>query len=469
MRRTEIAPNPGPQTDCLASGADIVLYGGAAGGGKTFALLLGALAGVTVPGYSACIFRREAASADKTGGLFDQARRFYYPLKARENKTNKTWRFPGIGDGGISFAHLQHTSDVFNHQGAEYAFIGFDELTHFEESQFWYMISRLRTGCGEPTRMICTLNPDPDSWVFGLVRWWIGADGLPIADRAGRVRWFVRDPNSNELLWFDKPAKVGDMKAMSLTFIPALAADNPMLDPEYMSKLSVQDEQTRVRLKYGMWSRSEDRQVFKQIEARGRSAQPVPNGVTVLCLDASRGIRHATGIVIYRTTADGPRVRAEVVYSAHYRGRLLQIPPHIQELCGRYGVDHITTDTSSPATNEALELIGPKVHVIRGTEDLLYRWSRDAASMLEGGALRIPTGNESLEDDLSKVMLGTKANTIHLPEYTARDGGISHCDAADALIRGLTIAAEVGNVSETVVRVHGTERKSRPLIGRGSW
>lgn len=99
------------------------------------------------------------------------------------------------------FDHLERYSDCLSYQGSQIPFIGFDELTHFDEDVFWYMLSRNRSDSGIPGYLRATTNPDPDSWVRTFIDWWIGPDGLAIPERSGKIRWFVR--LNGEVIWGD--------------------------------------------------------------------------------------------------------------------------------------------------------------------------------------------------------------------------------------------------------------------------
>jgi hypothetical protein len=112
------------------------------------------------------------------------------------------WLFPPYNNS-IGFAHLEHEKNKHDWQGAQICYIGFDELTHFTEAQFWYLFSRNRSLCGIDPYMRATTNPDSDSWVAELISWWIDQNtGLPIPERAGVLRWLVR-PN-DQLVWGTK-------------------------------------------------------------------------------------------------------------------------------------------------------------------------------------------------------------------------------------------------------------------------
>lgn len=259
-----ITTNPGPQTKAFASSADITVYGGAAGGGKThLALLRFAVHAAENPGYFGIIFRREMPMITVGGGLWEESMKLFPLFGARPNISMREWRFPNRSL--IQFRSLQHESDMLNYQGAQLAEYCFEEGTHFPESMFFYLFSRLRSKCwknGTTSRALITLNPDPDSWLRKLVDWYIGKNGLPIEERAGVKRYFVRD--GDELVWGSSKAEVCDLaphitadphnQPKSLRFIPARLRDNPRGDPTYESRLNALNRVDRERLLGGNWN-----------------------------------------------------------------------------------------------------------------------------------------------------------------------------------------------------------------------
>jgi predicted phage terminase large subunit-like protein len=262
----EIRPQLGPQELFLSSPADIVIYGGAAGGGKTMGLVMEASRNINVPGYAAIMFRRLSTEITGGGSMWEESTKIYPALGGESREGRLDWSFK-TGHSSpralIEFDHLQHEKDKLNHQGKQYAFIGVDELTHFTESQFWYLLSRNRSTCGVRPYMRCTCNPDPDSFVRKLIDWWIDKDGFAIMDRSGVIRYFVRD--GDELCWGDSPDELRqryphlmtEQEPLSFTFIAASLADNPILeqkDPGYRSKLMMLQRVDRERLLKGNWN-----------------------------------------------------------------------------------------------------------------------------------------------------------------------------------------------------------------------
>lgn len=255
----DICPQAGPQTAFLSSAADIAIYGGAAGGGKTWALLAEPLRFVgRFPRYNAVIFRRNSVQIRNKGGLWDASMQIYPILGATPREHLLEWVFPS--GAVVRFAHLEYDSTIYSHQGAEYAHIGFDELTHFSERQFFYLLSRNRTTCGIRPFIRATTNPDADSWVARLLSWWIDEKtGFAIPERSGVLRYFIRV--NEELIWADSAEEIADKYGpgympKSLTFIGAKLEDNRVLmerNPEYLANLQALSRVERERLLLGNW------------------------------------------------------------------------------------------------------------------------------------------------------------------------------------------------------------------------
>lgn len=263
-----LAPQKGPQEMFLATSADICIYGGAAGGGKTFGLLLEALRHKDNKNFNAVIFRRDYTQVTSPGGLWDSSVKIYSYIKGScPLKTPKLhWIFPS--GASVNFAHLKTDEDCLSWQGSQIAMIGFDELTHFSKYQFFYMLSRNRTDSGVIPYVRATCNPDADSWVAEFIKWWIDQEtGYPIPERSGKVRWMVR---LNEVIyWFDTKQEAINaaiengtdeekavIMAKSVTFIASTLQDNKILmknDPGYMANLLALALVERERLLNGNW------------------------------------------------------------------------------------------------------------------------------------------------------------------------------------------------------------------------
>lgn len=255
----DIRPQPGPQEQFLSTPADIAIYGGGAGGGKTYALLLEPLRWVKNNHFTPIIFRKTCPQIKTPGGLWDESRVIYPLLQAVPREYSLTWKFPSGCE--LKFSHLEHEKDVYAHQGGQYCLLELDELTHFSEYQFFYLLSRNRSTCGVRPYVRAACNPDPDSWVRSFLDWWIDAEtGLAIAERSGVLRWFVR--SGDDFLWggsknemLDKYGE--DSYPKSVTFVPASVFDNKILlakNPEYLANLKALPLVERERLLGCNWN-----------------------------------------------------------------------------------------------------------------------------------------------------------------------------------------------------------------------
>ncbi|OQX08798.1 MAG: hypothetical protein BWK76_23080 [Desulfobulbaceae bacterium A2] len=254
-----IQPQPGPQTQFLSTSADIAVYGGAAGGGKSYALLMEGARHINVPDYGGLIFRRTFTQIEIIGGLLDTAKKVYEPIGGV--LVDNEFRFPA--KSVVKFAHMEHEKTRLSYQGAQIPYIGFDELTHFSWEMFTYLLSRSRTVL--PVRPVVrgTCNPDPDHWLRRFLAWWIDEDtGFAIHERSGIIRYFIIA--NNEVVWGDSPDDfVGrgydpiEYIPKSFTFIPSSLDDNQILmkaDPGYRANLMSQPRHVRDQLLYGNWN-----------------------------------------------------------------------------------------------------------------------------------------------------------------------------------------------------------------------
>lgn len=256
-----LSPQAGPQTMFMASNADIVVYGGAAGGGKTYALLLEGLRHKDVKGFGGVIFRRNYNQITAEGGLWDASHKIYDMVPGCiPGKTPKLhWTYPT--GGRLNFAHIGCDDDLTSWQGTEICYLGFDELTHFSRKQFLYMLSRNRSTCGIRPYVRATCNPDADSWVADFISWWIDQDtGYPIPERSGVIRYMcVLDNTVHFADTAEELETVFDVTAAeckSVTFIASKVTDNKILmenDPGYMANLKALLEVDRERLLMGNW------------------------------------------------------------------------------------------------------------------------------------------------------------------------------------------------------------------------
>lgn len=170
----------------------------------------------------------------------------------------------------------------------------FDELTHFSEKQFFYMLSRNRSTCGVEPYVRCSCNPDADSWVATFIAWWIDQDtGYPIPERSGKVRYMARV--AEEIVWGDTPEDViraaneadydveitrDDIKSVS--FVASNIYDNQVLlktNKSYLANLKALSIVERERLLYGNWKIKAAKGLFFPRAALPELLDEVPNDV----------------------------------------------------------------------------------------------------------------------------------------------------------------------------------------------
>lgn len=212
------------------------------------------------------------------------------------------WKFcdkDGNTISSVKFAHIERDEELHKWQGSQICEIGFDELTHFSEKAFFYMLSRNRSTCGVTPFVRATCNPDADSWVAKFISWWINQDtGYPIPERSGKIRWFIRRnetlywANTKEELWeqFNLVTERQKLEPRSVTFIMSQLKDNQELlkvNPQYEANLMALSLVERERLLNGNWKiRAASGLYFKRTQL-GEILERVPEDVIqwVRCWD----------------------------------------------------------------------------------------------------------------------------------------------------------------------------------------
>lgn len=190
---------------------------------------MAALQYVHVPNYSAILFRRTYKDLSLPGALMDRAHAWLDGTDAKWSEGKKTWIFPS--GATMTFAYLQHENDKYNYQGSEFQFVGFDELTQFDKSQYTYLFSRLRRLKGSPVPIRARVASNPG----GRGHEWVKQRFLIEGEKKGRI------------------------------FIPATLDDNPFLDKEdYEKSLEELSEVEKRQLRFGDWDVVPDGIMFKR-------------------------------------------------------------------------------------------------------------------------------------------------------------------------------------------------------------
>jgi hypothetical protein len=215
---------------------------------------------VRTVGFSGVIFRRTFPEITAPGGLWDQAGEMYPAAGGRPVRGDMEYRWRnGVR---VSFRHLEHPDSVFAWQGSQLCFIGLDELQHFAESQFFYLLSRNRSKCGIRPYVRATCNPDP-GWLKGFLSPWVDEEYQGERALPGEIRWFTRI--DGKVRWVPE----GTPDAKSVTFIPASVYDNQELlrvNPDYVANLKALPEIEQARLLRGDWRVRREGLVYKQFE-----------------------------------------------------------------------------------------------------------------------------------------------------------------------------------------------------------
>jgi hypothetical protein len=222
-------PHPGPQTAFLAASEFEVLYGGAAGGGKSDALLFGGLRQVEAPGYRALLLRQ---SFPELRELMDRAAAIFPQLGGEWNERDKRWRFPS--GATYEFGYCASYADVQRYQGQEFAYIAFDELGNVGDPRVWtFLISRCRPKSPKLIPMMrASANPG------GPGHGWLKRRFIDATDGGTRV---YSDPETG----------------LTRRFVPARVTDNPTIltnNPAYVAQLRALPELLRRQLLEGDWS-----------------------------------------------------------------------------------------------------------------------------------------------------------------------------------------------------------------------
>lgn len=325
-----------PQQQAYDSAADELFYGGAAGGGKTDLLIGTAL----TRHHRSIIFRREfrqLAAIEERATAILGSRRGY-------NGTMRLWRLarlPGLPPRRtMRFGACQRPGDETAYQGQPHDLIGFDEVTHFRESQYRFLIGWNRTAApGVRCRVIAAGNPPTDSagdWVIAYWGPWLDA-AHPRPARPGELRWYAvldgRDTEVEDGTPFDWRGE--RVTPRSRSFVPSRIEDNPyLMQTGYKATLQALPEPLRSRMLKGAFDAGREDDPWQAIptawvaaaQARWQAREKPKTPMTTLGLDPARGGRDETvavprhddwfGEAIARPgaeTPDGPSVAALAV------------------------------------------------------------------------------------------------------------------------------------------------------------
>lgn len=251
-------PNPGPQTDFLASSEQEVLFGGAAGGGKSVAMVADPMRYFDNPDFKGLLLRRTMPELRELISISQKMYKGIWGDDAKWTERDSTWRLPSGATLWLSY--LEQEKDIDKYYGQAYSWIGFDELTHWESPIYWNMLaSRLRTSksSGLPLCMRASTNPGSrgHSWVKKMF-----IDPAPY-----NTPFWARDVETGEtLLWpssstFAQSNGLVGKPMFKRKFVPSKLSDNPYLseDGRYEANLLSLPEHKRKQLLEGDWDVAE--------------------------------------------------------------------------------------------------------------------------------------------------------------------------------------------------------------------
>jgi len=291
-------PSPGPQTEAYFSRADLLLYGGAAGGGKS-----ALLCGLALEDHKrSLLLRRKYVDLQGGGGLIDELLRLYGSRDGFNGSTPPTLR---TSDGRIiTFGAVAQAGDEQSFQGRARDLLGLDEAAQFMRSQVEFLMGWVRSDdASQRTRTVLASNPPINSdgdWIIGMFRPWLDVTHDKPA-KPGELRWFITAPDGSDMeVDGPNPVTLGgrDYQPKSRTFIPAALADNPFLrDTGYSAQLDAMPEPLRSAMRDGnfMLARQDDAwqviptQWIREAQARWTPEPPAHAPMTAIAADIAQG------------------------------------------------------------------------------------------------------------------------------------------------------------------------------------
>lgn len=432
------------------------MYGGAAGGGKSDAILMAALQYVDIPGYSALILRKSWPDLVAPGAILDRANSWWAGKPVHKRDGGRIWEFPTYDSNGkpalparISFGTLLYEKDKYKYQSAEYQFVGFDELTHFQESQYKYLFSRIRRpqmaclACGSAL----VRGNESSGWVHSsaegsqncpgitpdkkvLAQYAETRDGMSIFNVPLRMR-SATNPGGVGHAWVRDRFVDPETRDPGAVFMPALMQDNPSLDQKsYEENLRHLSPVDRERLLNGDWDVVDSGDMFE----RGWFKQLEPSifaGRAVRYWDhaSSKGKGDWTVGALVRLTPDGRWIIEDIVrgqWSSLEKERIIKqtaakdgngIPIRMEQEPGSSGVDVIDNYRRKV-------LVGYNFDAARATGDKATR-AAPLSSAAQAGNVYIVRANW---------------NQAFLDEASSFPGGL-HDDQIDAVAHGMNFLA----------------------------
>lgn len=277
-----IGPKSEKQYQFMHTEAEITVFGGAAGAGKSYLGVMDFLKYIHLPKFRGLITRRTTPQLKGPGAIHDTCMDLFRLADPKVRWKDKDGKFVFSSGAEVFLRHFETIAATDNYQGAQCNLFLVDEGQQFEEEMVTYLMSRMRNPkCPEVVpHMKITCNPEYSSFLRTWLEWWLDPDtGIPLPERDGVTRWFIRD--EDKMFWADSEAECialygypdlppdheNQRKPISFKFIAANVYDNPVLckaNPKYVAWLESLPRVEKARLLYGSWyARAEGSGYFK--------------------------------------------------------------------------------------------------------------------------------------------------------------------------------------------------------------
>jgi len=367
------------QLALLMSPTRETFYGGAAGPGKTSALLMRALLYTDLPGYNAAIFRETYPQLSGANGIIQRSQEWLANKGPQWNGSERVWTFPS--GAKLLFGHVQHDKDVYNYQGHEWAFLGIDELTAWTEWKFKYLLSRVRRNLTDPFPLGVAATANPG----GVGHGWTKARYI--------------EPET---------------RARGITVIRGVMSDNPGLDTdEYRKTLSSLPRVLREQLENGNWDVTGDGAIWKRewLHIVEKLADPRSSRIRFwdMAATADDGC-YTVGVLMAREQSTGRFVTENVVRGRWAPGERDQVILQTARLDGPGVVVGWEEEPGSAGKTVTVYmtrmLAGFRLYAHRPTGPKPVRWGPHA-SQAEGGTVAVVAGRWTGEylDELCSATL----------------------------------------------------------------
>lgn len=298
MKDKAIVPYRGSQEMALSCSSDLLFYVGLRGVGKSAVLCMGAYDSIEHPAFSGMILRREINDAKDTGSIADVSKTFFNQFGTfKSSAQNMRWDYNA--GGSLKFGYYSDSYDDFvdRVRGKNLSYIGIDEVTQMKFKYFKFLFSNNRNSNGLKNQIVCTCNPDGDSWVYkfvgrtympnkdGIARYkWLDEHGNPIPEMNGKeLYFFAYGDREDQIYWGETREEVvsqgrdemlrlctqgtldlinsgesslEELYVLSCTFVTGYTIENQSIDiKDYNKRLAMMTVEERERDLGGKWLR----------------------------------------------------------------------------------------------------------------------------------------------------------------------------------------------------------------------